>query len=54
MVKYIEGPQSILVLVDNLSRLHCLPTPSQLLKGKKLVEPALFLMMKTKRRLLAD
>jgi hypothetical protein len=39
MVHYIEGPHNI--LVDNLSRLHCLlVTPAQIAEGKKLVEPA--------------
>jgi hypothetical protein len=35
---YIQGEKNM--LADNLSRLHCLPTPAQLAKGKKLVEPA--------------
>ena len=35
---YIKGEKNI--LADNLSRLHRLPTPAQLAKGKKLVEPA--------------
>jgi hypothetical protein len=34
---YIKGPQNI--LADNLSGLLCLPTPSQIVEGKKLVEP---------------
>ncbi len=37
MLHYIEGPCNI--LVDNLSRLHCLVTPAQITEGKKLVEP---------------
>ncbi len=32
------GPHNI--LANNLSRLHCLVTPAQIAKGKKLVEPA--------------
>jgi hypothetical protein len=28
------------ILADNLSRLHCLVTPSQIAEGKKLIEPA--------------
>jgi hypothetical protein len=35
---YINGPQNI--LADNLSGLLCLPTPPQIMEGKKLVEPA--------------
>jgi transposase InsO family protein len=35
---YIKGEKN--VLADNLSRLHRLPTPATLAKGKKLVEPA--------------
>ena len=35
---YIKGEKNI--LADNLSRMHRLPTPAQLAKGKKLVEPA--------------
>jgi hypothetical protein len=35
---HIKGEKNI--LADNLSRLHRLPTPAQLAKGKKLVEPA--------------
>ena len=35
---YIEGKKNI--LADNLSRLLCLPTPSQITEGKKLIEPA--------------
>jgi hypothetical protein len=38
MLHYIEGPHNI--LADNLSRLHCLVTPAQIVEGKKLVEPA--------------
>ncbi len=38
MLHYIEGPRNI--LADNLSRLHCLVTPTQIVEGKKLVEPA--------------
>jgi hypothetical protein len=34
---YIEGPWNI--MLDNLSQLHHLPTPSQIIEGKKLVEP---------------
>ena len=34
----IEGKKNI--LADNLSRVLCLPTPSQIAEGKKLVEPA--------------
>ncbi len=34
---YIKGPCNI--LVNNLSRLHCLVTPAQIAEGKKLVEP---------------
>ncbi len=34
----IEGPCNI--LANNLSRLHCLVTPAQIAKGKKLIEPA--------------
>ncbi len=36
ILHYIEGPRNI--LADNLSRLHCLVTPAQIAKGKKLVE----------------
>jgi hypothetical protein len=36
---YIEGKKNI--LGDNLSQLLCLPTPSQIKEGKKLVEPAI-------------
>jgi hypothetical protein len=36
---YIEGPWNN--LVDNLSRLHHLPMPSQIAEGKKLIEPTL-------------
>jgi hypothetical protein len=35
---YIEGP--CIILVNNLSRLHCPVTPAQIVEGKKLVEPA--------------
>ncbi len=35
---YIEGPCNI--LADNLSRLHCLVTPAQIVEGKSLVDPA--------------
>jgi hypothetical protein len=38
MLHYIQGPRNI--LVNNLSRLHCLVTPAQIKEGKKLVEPA--------------
>jgi hypothetical protein len=38
MLHYIEGPRNI--LANNLSRLHCLVTPAQIVEGKKLVEPA--------------
>jgi hypothetical protein len=38
MLHYIEGPRNN--LADNLSRLHCLVTPAQIVEGKKLVEPA--------------
>jgi hypothetical protein len=38
MLHYIEGPRNI--LADNLSRLHCLVTPAQIVEGKKCVEPA--------------
>ena len=38
---YIEGEKNI--LANNLSRLLCLPTPSQITEGKKLVEPAVAL-----------
>jgi hypothetical protein len=38
ILPYIEGPRNI--LADNLSRLHCLATPAQIVEGKKLVEPA--------------
>ncbi len=36
---YIEGPRNI--LADNLSRLLCLPSPTQITERKKLVEPAI-------------
>ena len=35
---YIEGPRNI--LADNLSRLHRLVTPAQIVEGKSLVDPA--------------
>ncbi len=38
MLHYIEGPRNI--LADNLSRLHRLVTPAQIVEGKKLLEPA--------------
>jgi hypothetical protein len=38
LLHYIKGPCNI--LADNLSRLHCLVTPAQIVEGKKLVEPA--------------
>ncbi len=38
MLHYIEGPRNILAI--NLSWLHCLVTPAQIMEGKKLVEPA--------------
>jgi hypothetical protein len=38
MLHYIEGPGNI--LPNNLSRLHRLVTPAQIVEGKKLVEPA--------------
>jgi hypothetical protein len=38
MQHYIKGPRNI--LINNLSRLHCLVTPAQIAEGKKLVEPA--------------
>jgi hypothetical protein len=38
MLHYIAGPRNI--LVNNLSWLHCLVTPAQIMEGKKLVEPA--------------
>ena len=38
MLHYIEGSHNI--LADNLSRLHCLVTPAQIVMGKKLVEHA--------------
>jgi hypothetical protein len=34
MLHYIEGPHNI--LAKNLSRLHCLVTPAQIVEGKKL------------------
>jgi hypothetical protein len=37
MLHYIKGPRNI--LANNLSRLHCLVTPAQIVEGKKLVEP---------------
>ena len=36
---YIEGPKNI--LAGNLSWLLCLPTSSQIMEGKKLIEPAI-------------
>jgi hypothetical protein len=38
MLHYIKGPCNI--LANNLLRLHCLVTSTQLVEGKKLVEPA--------------
>jgi hypothetical protein len=38
MLHYIEGPCNI--LANNLSRLHCLVTPTQIAEGKTLIEPA--------------
>jgi hypothetical protein len=38
MLHYTKGPCNI--LVDNLSRLHCLVTQTQIVEGKKPVEPA--------------
>jgi hypothetical protein len=38
MLHYIKGPCNI--LPDNLSRLHCLVTPAQIVEGKKPIEPA--------------
>jgi hypothetical protein len=38
MLQYMESPHNI--LAGNLSRLHCLVTPAQIVEGKKLVEPA--------------
>jgi len=38
LLHYIEGPQNI--LIDNLSRLHCLPMSFQSMEGEKFVEPA--------------
>ena len=35
---YIEGPHNI--LADNLSRLHCLVAPAQIMEGKSLIDPA--------------
>ncbi len=40
MLHYIEGPCNI--LADNISRLHCLVTPAQIAKGKKLVKSTEF------------
>ena len=37
-IHYIEGPKNI--LADNLSRLHRLPTPTQIAEGKNLVPSA--------------
>ncbi len=49
MLHYIEGPRNI--LANNLSRLHCLVTPAQIAEGKKLVEPAKFLLRKKMMRI---
>ncbi len=38
MLHYIKGPCNI--LADNLSRLHHLVTPAQIMKGKEIIEPA--------------
>ncbi len=38
MLHYIKSPCKI--LADNLSRLHCLVTPTQIAEKKKLIEPA--------------
>jgi hypothetical protein len=38
ILHYIKGPHNI--LANNLSRLHCLVTPAQIVEGNKLVEPA--------------
>ncbi len=38
MLHLIKGPHNI--LANNLSRLHCLVTPAQIVKGKKLLELA--------------
>jgi hypothetical protein len=38
ILHYIEGPHNI--LAKNLSRLHCLVTPAQIVEGKKILEPA--------------
>ncbi len=38
ILHYIEGPRNI--LANNLSRLHRLVTPTQIVEGKKLAEPA--------------
>jgi hypothetical protein len=38
MLHYIKPPCNN--LADNLSRLHCLVTPAQIVEGKKLVETA--------------
>jgi hypothetical protein len=37
ILHYIEGPRNI--VANNLSRLHCLVTPAQIVEGKKLIEP---------------
>jgi hypothetical protein len=37
MLHYIMGPCNI--LANNLSWLHCLVTPAQIMEGKKLIEP---------------
>ncbi len=39
MLHYIEGPHNI-NFSNNLSRLHSLVTPAQIMEGKKLLEPA--------------
>jgi hypothetical protein len=38
ILHFIEAPRNI--LANNLSRLHCLVTPAQIVEGKKLLEPA--------------
>jgi hypothetical protein len=38
MLHYIKGPRNI--LANKLARLDCLVTPAQIMKGKKLVDPA--------------
>ena len=37
-IYYIESPWKVLVVVDTLCRLDCLPSPSHIVGGKKLVE----------------